>query len=350
MHEERDHKIIYKCYMCGQPLRSKTVRRIHYELHALKTHNCDYCEMSFLKIKELIEHNNPHPETYKPQTVCRILESHTYIERPEKIAAVSDGKHKTYERIQKTTPINKRQHVYFQRIGGAVVTETSIQDRRENRFVDKPVTFFQNQNQISEELATDDEMNEEDCDESDDSEIVVPDDEDFDKCSKSGSENNDSIQLDELSENVEQNKSLEELQFFSTEELNSNPRSSRSSSSGEELNGIFVESDGIKPMDDLEEDNSPNEEKTILNNSLSPSTSKQSDVLESNANKYTNYKRLKRKFLYKVRTKEIRIIKTPIPSYNQLVHQSNNGFKISSKRNIHKNCPWRLATENLKNI
>lgn len=351
MHEHRDHINTYKCYMCGTFVKSKSALKLHYEYHVEKTHNCQSCEMSFLKINQLIEHNNPHPETYKPQTIGRILESHTYIERPEKIQAISDGKHKIYERIQKTCPIKKRQNLFFQRLGGVVKTTTNIQDRSENQVVDVPDTFweqrvtpnvFRKENKISEEM---------NGNETENSEIFVPDyDGEYNECSNSESENNNSVRLDdEISKNLEHNKSLEELHFFSTEDLYSNPRSSRSSSLEQELNGNLAESDGIIPMDDLEEDTiAPNKEETILNNSLSPSTSNKSDVLESNAKKYTINKRLKGKFLYKVRTKEVRIIKSPIPSYNELVHQSYKGFKLSSHKNNYINAPWRLANESLK--
>lgn len=348
MHEDRDHINKYKCYMCGTMVTSKSALTLHYEYHVEKTHNCESCEMSFLKINQLIEHNNPHPETYKQQTVCRILESHAYIERPEKIPEISDGKLKLYERIQKTYPIKKIPNLFIQRLGGRVKTLHNIQDRIENQVVNVPATFWEQRAtpyNIREELPT-----EEECDETENSEICVPDyDGEYDECSNIESENNNSIRLnDEKSEDLEQNKSLEELQFFSTEDLLSNPRSSRSASSEHELNEILAESDGIKPMDVLVEDiSSPTEEKTILNNSLSPSTS--SDVLESNSKKYTIDKRLKRKFLYKVRTKEVRIIKSAIPSYNELlVHQSLRGFKISSHKNNVINGPWRLANENLK--
>lgn len=376
MHEERDHINQYKCYMCGTMVKSKSELRLHYEYHATKTHDCIFCEMTFLKIHELQKHIKAHPKIFKEETVCRILESYTYIEKPVKTPTISDGKLKIYERIQKKCPIKRKSfHFCNQRLGGRVKTYTSTQDRLVDKLFQVPVypeiipetcweqrtqqmpSLIHAANNIREELDTESEnnsshnSNEVDFDETNISEIFVPDfDGEYDKCSINDSENNNSIHMDdEISENLDdQNKissfnKLDELNFFSTEDLYSNARSSRSCSSEDSAGN-----DEIIPIENSEIDiNSSNKKqnKTLINKSLSPSTSRKTDVLESNTKKYTINKRLKRKFFYKIRTKEMKILKSPIPSYNELVHQSNKGFKLSSHKCV--NGPWRITYDNI---
>lgn len=357
MHEQRDHINVYKCYMCGTFVKSRSELKLHYEYHVEKTHDCLYCEMTFLKDNELHKHLKAHPKIFKEENVGRILESYTYIEKKEKAPTISGGKLKIYERIQRTCPIKRSGlNMYSQRIGGGARIVSSINDRVGDKLLEVPLypniipeTFWE---QRTKQNLMQPEINgSEHSDGNETSEIVVPDyDGEFDQCSNMESENNNSIRLeDEVSENCEQTKNtsfqrLEEHNFFSTEDLNTNSRCSRSSSTDQELNGIFSECDGVQPMENEEDINS------LVNNSLSPSTSRKNDVLESHAKKYTINKRLKRKFLYQIRTKEMRIINSPIPSYNELVHRSCKGFKIAPQKSNYINGPWRLTNDNIKNV
>lgn len=346
MHEHRDHINTYKCYMCGKFVKSKSALKLHYEYHVEKTHNCRYCEMSYLKIDELVEHYKTHTEKDKNKTVGRILEAYTYIERPVIAPVISDGRLRVYERIQKSCEIERKALFFCQRLGGRVKTQTSFEDRLEDTFVEVPEypkvipDEFWEQRLIPivipiKKKKREAEINgfEEDYDESE-SENGEPYDSEYNEFSNDESGNNNFVRLDEkILDNLGQNKSLEEFDFFSTEDLNSNSRPSTScSSSEEELNGVSTESE--EQMDTLEED-------STFNNSLSPSTSLINDVIKSNSLKYTNNKRLKRKILYKVKNKGIEAIKSPLPSYNDIVDQSSNDFRISSKKTKHAASPWR---------
>lgn len=313
MHEHRMHVNTYKCYMCGQFVKSKSSLKTHYEFHVAKTHNCRYCEMSFLKIYELVEHYTTHTESDRNKTPVRILERRKYIERPEIPIVESDGRLRIYERIQNCWEIERKPYLFYQRIGDRLKTNNCFQDRLEDQYIEVPEYPTVIPDEIWEQRLTpqvipmkrnfreEEEIVmevEEDLNESVNDESI----EGFksDEGENSESENNNFVRMDDkILENLGQNKSLEEFDFFSTEDLFSNSKSSSiCSSSEEELTVVSPESQEL--MDTLEDDSTYQEE--------FPCTSK-----------FINNKSSKRKFLVKLKNKAIEAIKSPIPSYNEII-------------------------------